>query len=256
MNPKVNEERWRIAQKHEKEHWEQIWKKDFEKRTEVAKSYWDFHSKILEEFIHIERKRRVLKIGCGATPFISYITKCEKYALDPLMNYYTSNFEISEEIERIKGIGEAIPLPNDYFDVVITTNTLDHVKNPSKVLSEINRILKKRGLLYLTVNCHTPLVKNYKIVKELLGVGDKFHPHSFSIKNIRRSIENSVLKVRSTRKGIGDLGVYTSRKLLPNDVKKISNSERGLVITKVLSWLGSKFSKEEEGMDFIFVASK
>jgi len=270
MNPEVNEERWRIAQKYEKEYWES-YKKDFDKRKDVAKSYWDFHLKILEGFIHIERETRILEIGTGTTPFINYIIKCEKYALDPLMDYYTSNSEISGGVKCIKAIGETIPFPDDYFDIVITTNTSDHVINPSKVLSEINRVLKKRGVLYFTVKCWNPLIKYHKIVKEFLGMGDKGHPHSFSIKNIRRLLENSGLKAISTRKGKGDLGAYVWKKLFLDNTKKFSNfetalvilKERGLaalidrVITKVLLSLASKLSKEEqEIMDFIFVAAK
>ncbi|MBL7196684.1 MAG: class I SAM-dependent methyltransferase [Candidatus Omnitrophica bacterium] len=269
MNLRVKKERWGIAQKYEKECWE-LCKKKFEEHKHVVKGYWDFHLKILESFIHIERKTRILEIGTGIHPFINYVMKCEKYALDPLMDFYAPNSEISLGAKCIKGIGEAMPFPSDYFDIVIATNTLDHVKSPSKVLSEINRVLKEEGVLYLTLNCYIPLVKYHRIIKELLGAGDKGHPYSFSIKDVGRLIKDSGLKVLKTGKGIGDLVAYLEKKVFLGNRQKVSNLEKALrifrergivvlidrVITEVLFSLGSKFSQEGQGRDYIFVAEK
>lgn len=269
MNLRVKEERWRIAQKYEKECWESC-KKEFEEHKHVVKGYWDFHLKILESFIHIEKETRILEIGTGTHPLISCVMKCEKYALDPLMDFYAPNSEILLGAKCIKGIGEAMPFPSDYFDIVIATNTLDHVKSPSKVLSEINRALKEEGVLYLTLNCYAPFIKYYKIIKELLGAGDKGHPYSFSIKDVGKLIKDSGLKLLKADKGIGDLGVYLEKKVFLDNRQKVSNfekalrifRERGIVVlidrvtTKVLSSLGSKFSQEGQGRDYIFVAEK
>jgi len=78
------------------------------------------------------------------------------------------------------------------------------------------------------------------------------------------------LKALSTSKGKGDLGAYVWKELFSNNTKKFSNFETALVIlketglaalvdrviTKVLLSFGSKFSKEKQGIDFIFVAAK
>ncbi|MCM8525876.1 MAG: class I SAM-dependent methyltransferase [Lentisphaeraceae bacterium] len=47
------------------------------------------------------------------------------------------------------GSVENIPEKNDFFDVVISQEVLEHVKNPWKAISEIQRVLKKGGLAYI-----------------------------------------------------------------------------------------------------------
>lgn len=34
-------------------------------------------------------------------------------------------------------------IPNDYYDFVISSNNLEHIANPIKALSELNRVIKK-----------------------------------------------------------------------------------------------------------------
>jgi len=44
-----------------------------------------------------------------------------------------------------------LPFKNESLNMVIFKNVLEHVKNPSKALSEINRVLKKDGILYVKI---------------------------------------------------------------------------------------------------------
>lgn len=50
-----------------------------------------------------------------------------------------------------RGVGEAIPYPNDDFDIVYSSNVLEHVADPAKVVSEIVRVLKPGGHAQLVV---------------------------------------------------------------------------------------------------------
>ena len=43
------------------------------------------------------------------------------------------------------------PLPTSYFDVVYSSNVLEHVKEPPKVISEIIRVLKPGGHAQIVV---------------------------------------------------------------------------------------------------------
>jgi len=44
-----------------------------------------------------------------------------------------------------------LPFQDGTIDMIIFKNVLEHVKNPSKALSEINRVLKKDGILYVKI---------------------------------------------------------------------------------------------------------
>ena len=73
-------------------------------------------------------------------------------------------------------------------------------------------MLKKKGIAYLAVGCYSPLFRNYKILREKWGTGDKCHPHSFSIKDMKKIIKDSGFKIKYLREGIGDLGDYVEEK--------------------------------------------
>lgn len=52
----------------------------------------------------------------------------------------------AKNIEFLVGDAEEIPLPDKSVDLVITFETIEHVKNYKKFLSEISRVLKEDGL--------------------------------------------------------------------------------------------------------------
>lgn len=72
--------------------------------------------------------------------------------MEPLYNKYSQNI-ISFDIyysPRLDFIGDAhqIPLADQYFDLVIIQAVLEHVVEPLKVVNEIWRVLKTKGLVY------------------------------------------------------------------------------------------------------------
>jgi ubiquinone/menaquinone biosynthesis C-methylase UbiE len=54
-------------------------------------------------------------------------------------------------IRYIQGFAEDLPFEDNFFDLVIISNTLDHVKDMKKAVNEIWRVLKKDGyVLFIT----------------------------------------------------------------------------------------------------------
>ena len=51
----------------------------------------------------------------------------------------------------INGDGETLPLKSKSFDVVICMDTLEHIKNDSKVIKELFRILQPGGFAFISV---------------------------------------------------------------------------------------------------------
>lgn len=128
------------------------------------------------------------------------------------MDYFLSEFEMAGDIRWIQGVGEDLPFENNYFDIVITTNTLDHTMNPKKVLCEIARVLKENGTLMVSVDVYTPFVQHYRKFRELLGMGDNPHTYAFSIRDVTKLLDQSGLKVLKIHEGIGNFGTYIHRR--------------------------------------------
>ncbi|MDQ3520828.1 MAG: class I SAM-dependent methyltransferase [Gemmatimonadota bacterium] len=52
-------------------------------------------------------------------------------------------------VRLLKGVAEALPLPDASTDLVILDNVLEHVRDRERTLAEIRRVLRPNGLLYM-----------------------------------------------------------------------------------------------------------
>jgi ubiquinone/menaquinone biosynthesis C-methylase UbiE len=57
---------------------------------------------------------------------------------------------VSERTRWVVGDVESLPFPDNSFDMVINVNMLHMVRNPIKMLNEMERVLKHGGLFMLT----------------------------------------------------------------------------------------------------------
>ncbi len=99
----------------------------------------------------------VLDVGSGPMPSALVFDSCELYCLDPLIDEYIKiGFPLHyyKGVQFICGLSEGMPLEDNFFDVVISVNAIDHVDNIYKTSSEIERVLKPRGKLIIHVHYH------------------------------------------------------------------------------------------------------
>lgn len=99
---------------------------------------------------------RALEVGCGPYTNLRLVSKLKKidemHCLDPLMDLYLS-FKYTwlsvmakkEKVLTYKRQGEDLGFVDNYFDLVICNNVLDHVENAETCLKEIYRVLKVGG---------------------------------------------------------------------------------------------------------------
>jgi ubiquinone/menaquinone biosynthesis C-methylase UbiE len=81
--------------------------------------------------------------------------------------YATENYG-AKNIEYLVGDGESIPLPDNAVDLIITLETIEHIKDYKKFISEIKRVLKPDGLALVS----TPNDLEF-------AEGNHFHLHEF-----------------------------------------------------------------------------
>ena len=113
---------------------------------------------LLETFQPISPDARVIEVGSGAHGLIFYFGSRHGIGVDPLAVSYGSFFPRWQRCaQTIAAVGESLPFPDRSFDVVLCDNVVDHAESPSKIVSELARILVPGGLLYFTVNIHHPI---------------------------------------------------------------------------------------------------
>ena len=106
------------------------------------------------------RGERVADIGSGPFPTLLVFEGCERYGIDHLMNRYGEiGFPLARygaEQHFINAKSENIPLEDNFFDVVLSRNALDHVDDFETTCCELRRVLKPEGMLHLLLNYHLP----------------------------------------------------------------------------------------------------
>lgn len=110
---------------------------------------------VFEVFLKDEelKGKKFLDLGCGTGWF-------SKEAVD--RGARVTSLDVGPNLlgktkERCKGksklvIGDALSLPfaNDFFDIVLSSEVIEHTENPLKAISESIRVLRPEGILVLT----------------------------------------------------------------------------------------------------------
>jgi ubiquinone/menaquinone biosynthesis C-methylase UbiE len=117
------------------------------------------YSWLMTRPFHLEaeayRGRRVLDVGCGPRGSLEWCAvAAERVGLDPLADSYRKLGVKRHAMRYCCAPAEAIPFPDEHFDVVTCINALDHVDDVERATSEICRVLAPGGLLLLIVEIH------------------------------------------------------------------------------------------------------
>jgi len=99
--------------------------------------------------------KTIMDVGCGPRGSLEWasMTK-QRIGLDPLANKYLKFGSNKHEMTYVEAGVEDLPFPDNYFDVISSFNSLDHVDNLSQACTEIRRCLKPGGVFLLIVDIH------------------------------------------------------------------------------------------------------
>ena len=93
---------------------------------------------------------KLLDSGCGSMPYKDLIL-----SNSAITNYVGLDIEDSLDYEGIQPDflwdGKKMPFDDATFDVVISTEVLEHVSDPDSYLKEVKRVLKPQGKFFFTV---------------------------------------------------------------------------------------------------------
>lgn len=90
----------------------------------------------------------VIDIGCGQKPYTDVFTGAR---------YVGLKYGTEKASPDIVGDAQRLPLMNNCADIVFSTQVIEHVPHPEKLIRESFRILKPKGILLLTGPFYWPL---------------------------------------------------------------------------------------------------
>lgn len=116
------------------------------------------HSLMLEKAIeNFKEKPRILDLGCGEGQLLCSLADSNLINPDLAVGVDLSSARIekfNQNLPRATGIvSDASDIPEldeESFDLVVCTQVIEHVPDESKLLSEVNRLLRYDGLLYIS----------------------------------------------------------------------------------------------------------
>lgn len=111
--------------------------------------------------------------GYGSNYLSSFAKKVCGVDVDPEAIRYANKNYSNNKTQFELGDGKKIPFGAESFDIVISFETIEHIKKYENFMSEIKRVLKKDGLLILS----TPNINEFP-------KGNHYHVHEFNEKEL------------------------------------------------------------------------
>ncbi|MDR1702032.1 MAG: class I SAM-dependent methyltransferase, partial [Sporomusaceae bacterium] len=154
-----------------------------------------------------EKEARVLEIGCGYGKTLLKIKelfpRAEFFGIEANPNAA----KIAEVFAAIK-VGDpekiAIDYPDNYFDYILLSDSLEHLVDPWEMLAKIKRCLKPGGCLLASI----PNIMHFTIIAQLLagewnyvdsGILDKTHLRFFTLATTKKMFQEIGYTITETR---------------------------------------------------------
>ncbi len=174
-------------------------------RGDAHDSYWQNirFNEIKQIFEKISVKT-FLEVGCAEGLYITTYKEFNRttkfIGLDIARNYLKKIRVKDNEILLIQGDANNLPFKSDCFDLVLCSETLEHVIDPKKSFFELCRVSKK--YLIIAVPGHTPfffLGKYFGIVKEAsisdtFGAPGRGHINELDVNCIKRYLSEKNIR--------------------------------------------------------------
>ncbi|MFX0186809.1 MAG: class I SAM-dependent methyltransferase [Candidatus Hodarchaeota archaeon] len=144
-----------------------------------GKFFWNRLKKIIKLILKLKANHRIkldniLDIGCGIGFFslniginnpgvringIDILEEWQNDYIKRIFKKFNQNFEIiTHNIETKSGF------PDDFFDLIVALDVMEHVRNLKPALDEIERVLKKNGKFIITIPVESIILQYARMI--------------------------------------------------------------------------------------------
>ena len=156
--------------------------------------------------LNIQPGVHFLDVGCGTGWAVGQAANSVNdkglfYGVDlspKMIEKAKANFSGKDNFHFLQANSESIPLDDDFFDIIICTNSFHHYLHPDEALKEMHRLLKSGGKLYLL----DPLADLWigKFWDVLAKLKEPEHVKIYSTKEFQQLFAQAGLKYSSAAK--------------------------------------------------------
>lgn len=161
------------------------------------------------------KSQKVLDAGCGrgfyshAFSFFPFVTEIQSFDINESYVKRAKSHCTDKRIHIKKASIYELPYPDGYFDFIVFSEVLEHLVDEKKALQELRRVLKKNGVIALTVpDVQFPflwdplnwlLMRLFKthISKDIWWLAGIWADHErlYSLKELKKTIEVNSFKI-------------------------------------------------------------
>ena len=95
---------------------------------------------------------KILEIGAGSTPHYHFLKHTyDEYHIAETSEYVMEYHKDNKKVKLKKYDGKTLPYSDKIFDRIIISHSLEHILSPETFLEEMMRVLKKGGVLSISL---------------------------------------------------------------------------------------------------------
>lgn len=142
-------------------------------KYEAELAYWNQRKQIETELQNAHYEELMLRLaqvnksyfanktvgdfGCGPRGSLEWMDEAkERFGIDVLVDQYLTLGIDQHKMNYVKCNERAIPLSDEALDILFSVNAIDHASDPDKMLDECFRIVKRDGLIAMSINLDEP----------------------------------------------------------------------------------------------------
>jgi len=129
---------------------------EIQRISDFEEDYWWFigRKKIIQTIIENEldqnRNIKILDVGCGPGG-TTLVLKRFGTVIGIDFSFSALQFSIKRGLQVLKGAVNKLPFLDETFDMITMFDAIEHMEDDLLVVKELSRILKKTGIIFITV---------------------------------------------------------------------------------------------------------